>query len=310
MRLWSVIPALALVGPALALAAPEPSYDRVHATRLACERIAKCGCPEEKCHENLLSAAQLPVASFRCVADMACADICEKAPEGQPGKASQQCFDPKLWKSLEQKYPPAPPVTPERHSTIVRACTHVAQCGCAEEECVLNLRAAGQLPLAAFSCLAGLECPKVCAKVEEFTQSPVYQACFDPKGWKALEVTEKAGEIARFCEKKKTCGCEEAQCVEGYTTNTSAFGQDLLTCFADLPCGALCEPNAMQAGSQAHLGCIKPIMDRSKAQAATDLARMQSQHRTNMSIIRAMGGSGSRVRIYDANGTYLRTELR
>lgn len=294
--------------PAFAQVPAAPSYDRVHATRLACERLAKCGCPEEKCHDNMLAATQLPIASFRCVGAMECGELCEKPAEGDKPKAVKACFDPKKWAALKKTYPDPLPVSTERHDTIVKACTQAAKCGCAEEECVLNFRAASGLPLASLSCLSDLECPKLCDTGAEFTQRPAYKQCFDPQVWPALKVSEKARSIGQYCEKLSTCGCAEAECQESFTKNTTSFGQDLFVCLNALSCGAVCEPKALTEGSQGHLGCIKPAMDRQKSQQALELARMRSTHNTNMSIIRAIGGTGTKVRVYDANGSYLRTE--
>lgn len=300
--------ALLLVGTWVSVAGAK-DWDRTEAIRLLCDKAQTCGCPEENCQANMAKATHQPLAALRCAADLACPDLCDAPKDGSKSKSVQMCFDRPAWKAAKKKYPDPGAVSPIRHQTIVETCARAEACGCGEAACVLNMRSA-PLPLAAFTCTTRLPCEQLCKFDEDYTKNESYKQCFAPERQKAVKAEQKAIEIANYCQKMTKCGCPEPACVENYTKNTTAFDEDLIVCFNRMSCDMVCEPVAMQNGSKSHVACIQPELDRQKRDQAAELARARSAHRTSMSIIRAIGGSGQRVRVYDSNGNYLRTESR
>lgn len=196
----------------------------------------------------------------------------------------------------------------ERRAAVEGACRHLVSCGCGDAQCTQDFGTGEALPLATFACVAAMPCAQLCVKDAGNAGTPVYDQCFDPKALAALEQTHKAKGIASYCGRLAACGCGEASCVEEHIKSTTNLDQDLFACLTPRPCEQLCGPQALAEGGPSHTACVVPALARKGQREALQLARSQSEHRMNMSIIRAMGNSGSKVRVYDSNGTYLRTE--
>lgn len=216
---------------------------------------------------------------------------------------------------------PAPPIHFDmiRPSLALEACQREARCGCSDgvEACTINLGKA-QLPAGTLACLAFQPCEVYCeTKDAGQPGTQLHAACLTPEAQATAETRFRTGTIRANCEAHRKCGCEELSVDACAAKSDKALNNvkgEFFACMMQQPCSSLCDPKTAEPGGGVNTQCMQPAMAAHKAQTAPTqstllkLQMMQKDHALKMSIIRSMGGSGQRYRVYDASGRYLRTE--
>jgi hypothetical protein len=170
-------------------------------------------------------------------------------------------------------------------------CAKQEACGCNDAGCEAELAEfEGAVPDTAWACIIDQGCETLCTG--EGTK-----ACLAPVG-DAFQANLRSSRIDRYCARHVQCGCALEGCRDNLGKVEQAEVIEYAACATRLGCPAVCEEGTKEvaAGMVAFDQCLAPI-----------LARMNTTHRVNMSIIRSIGSTNSR-RVYDANGNYLYTE--
>lgn len=325
MRSWMVL------GMCL-WAAPVGAQGLDAAVAQACAKLVACGCADDTCAAGFAAVEGLAPEALTCLAGRPCADLCERM-EGDVPVGVATCFDPARRSALGSapaapatatpaapataaaavEHAPAPALaglSPTRRAAIEAACGRVATCGCADVECMKNFSEAGQLPDAVFGCVAGFACDQLCVPGSGTAGSPVYEQCFSPAAVERLGNGQKAQAAGAYCAHLSACGCGEDDCLAVHLKASTNLDAELFTCLTGRACDQICGVGKLEQGSPTFAACVAPALTRKEQRLQLEMARMNAEHRVNMSIIRAMGGTGQQVRIYDGDGNYLRTETR
>ncbi|MEZ4463789.1 MAG: hypothetical protein R3F60_17895 [bacterium] len=323
----------------LVWAAPAVGQGLDAAVAQACAKLVACGCADDTCAAGFAGVEGLAPEALTCLAGRTCEELCQQL-EGEVPVGVAICFDdarraalgaaapaapetvapaapataaPAAPETAAAEYAPAPALaglSPTRRAAIEQACGRVAACGCADVECMKNFSEAGHLPDAVFACVAGFACDQLCVPGSGTAGSPVYEQCFAPAAVERLGNGQKAQAAAAYCEHLSGCGCGEDDCVAVHLKASTNLDAELFTCLTGRACDQICGAGKLDAGSPTFAACVAPALARKDQRLQLEMARMNAEHRVNMSIIRAMGGTSQRVRIYDGNGNYLRTETR
>lgn len=200
------------------------------------------------------------------------------------------------------------------------ACSREQTCGCSKgvEACVKMLVEA-DLPTATMACLAFQPCETYCESEEAgMPGTKLHAACLTPEAQAAAKTRFKESSVRATCTQVKECGCEERsvdQCTSDLLVSLNNVPGQYFACINHQPCSELCSQKSVEPGGVIHTRCMAPALAAHKAREKKtagsllmEMHRMQRMHELNMRIIRSMGGSGTRYRVYDSRGNYLRDE--
>ena len=158
-------------------------------------------------------------------------------------------------------------------------CAHIERCGCEPKATCLDGMAMydGAIPDGILDCMDGLSCDGMC-------DQSVLESCVMPYA-EQLQANMRTKTTGGYCGQLAACGCPKAGC-EAAFADVQPETVEFMGCAQRLSCPDLCpgEASALVPGVVAYDACLAPI-----------LARMETVHRTNMRIIRSMGGTGTRV---------------
>lgn len=220
---------------------------------------------------------------------------------------------------------PAPVVAP--HFDLVRVglmqamCAQEQACGCSNgvPKCMAMLGRAA-LPAPTLACLGDQPCAVICESDRAGQPgTKLHDACLTPEAAKRAVTRFKETAVLASCATFKRCGCEARPpevCAKAVIADTPLVSGDFFACVASQPCADVCDAKTHQPGGGIHTRCMVPDHQAATAltQQTIDLmgrlsAEMQAQmHRTTMGLIRNMGGDTVRVRVYDAEGNFIRNE--